>query len=62
YRHSKISSTSRSRKSSALPIAMYLILLFAMSCIVFMTYTKDILLEEHQLPLLRTQKSKSNQV
>ncbi|XP_051115212.1 O-fucosyltransferase 38-like [Andrographis paniculata] len=61
-RHLKNPSTSRkSIKSSVLSVALYVILLFTLSIFVFILYSKDILDDEHAMPLLRVEKSESKQ-
>ncbi|KAI3462379.1 hypothetical protein Pfo_019042 [Paulownia fortunei] len=62
YHHSKNLFTSRNRKSSFLSITLYVIIFFALSIFIFMLYSKDVLDDEHKMPLLRVEKSKSKQL
>ncbi|XP_011097054.1 uncharacterized protein At1g04910 isoform X2 [Sesamum indicum] len=60
--HSKNLSTFRNRKSSFLSFTLYVIILFALSIFIFMLYSKDILDDEHNTPLLRVENSKHKQL
>ncbi|KAH6833358.1 O-fucosyltransferase family protein [Perilla frutescens var. hirtella] len=55
-------SSSRNRKSSFLSIALYVILIFALSIFTFMLYSKDVLDDDYKMPLLRVERSKSNKL
>ncbi|KAL6555856.1 hypothetical protein OROHE_007130 [Orobanche hederae] len=59
--HSKNLSSFRNRNSSFLSLTLYVILLCALSVFIFMIYSKDVLDDEHTIPLFRVDTPESKQ-